>query len=577
MSDPREDIHHAVASARVMSGPDAPPADAPDDEDFGLPPETIAAAPDVDPAAIARCAALDPSDTDNGRRLIEHFGENLVVVARDGDAGGDWIAWEGRYWDAQDGAAAAMQAAQKIGERIKLEVEFLSASDAEAKTLREARALADDDKSEAADALRQEATEIVKRVRSRKAARWKFAVSSKNSARVRSALDMAAPHLRRPATVFNADPFLIVANNATLRIVVEDDPDCPDPDVTRKAARVEAVPEFRREDYATGLVPCDYRPDADCPKWLRFLDDTMDDLDLRHTLQVYSATGMLGRLEQRLAYHYGSGANGKSVFLAVLMGVIGPSLCVGLPKETIMGQGERGAGQASPDLIRLFGKRMLRVDELKDGEQLREDLVKRLTGGDPMTVRGLYSGYLEFANVATPHMSGNGRPRIDGTDEGIWRRITVIHWARTIPEAKRRDFNEIVTDLLTERSGIFNWLLEGAKDYAVNGLTIAPSARLATEEYRQDQDPIGEFAAACLAKREGERVSAGHLFRVYEAWSHANARAKFGQTKFGREMAKRYDRWSDGVTRFYRNICLTVEAEALLRSAPPPAAGDDER
>ncbi len=44
-----------------------------------------------------------------------------------------------------------------------------------------------------------------------------------------------------------------------------------------------------------------------------------------------------------------------------------------------MGEGGSSGG-ASPDIVRLYGKRLLRVKELPEGEPLRENLVKELTG-----------------------------------------------------------------------------------------------------------------------------------------------------------------------------------------------------
>jgi putative DNA primase/helicase len=275
-------------------------------------------------------------------------------------------------------------------------------------------------------------------------------------------------------------------------------------------------------------------------------------------------------------YHWGSGANGKSVFLAVIAGVLGSSLSVSLPKETIMGQGERGAGQASPDLVRLLGKRMVRIDELKDGEALREDLIKRLTGGDPMTVRAMYEAYLEFPNVATPHMSGNGKPKIDGTDNGIWRRMLVMHWSVEIPEGRRRDFDEIVADLLTERDGILNWLIAGAVDYLENGLYIAPAARAATEEYRVDMDPVRQFRERCLKAVPGARVQASRMYAAYVAWAKANGRTEFSATRVGKELGRSLRRDETGSVRFYVDVELTPEAAGLVDGVPPPASYERE-
>jgi putative DNA primase/helicase len=253
-----------------------------------------------------------------------------------------------------------------------------------------------------------------KELQVRREARKRFAVTTKNKNRIDAMQALAAPRLRRAANSFNSDPLLTVTENATLRFVVEDDPECPVPDVHRPMARLEVLESHRREDYATGLLPCVFDADAVCPAWNKFLDRCLPDADVQRMVRAYSALGILGMTAQKLMFHHGLGANAKGVFLTVLGLVIGQSYRVSLSKETILGQGERGAGQASPDLVRLFAKRFVRIHEMKEGEVLREDLVKRLTGGDMPVVRNLHRGYLEFPNVAAPHMSGNGKPKNRG-------------------------------------------------------------------------------------------------------------------------------------------------------------------
>jgi putative DNA primase/helicase len=568
--DPAKLIADLVEGAPIAEGPqpeagdpmdDLGPSDAPD--------------PAIDPKITQACALLDHSDTDNGRRLIAYFGDGLAVIAREANANGDWAAWEGRHWTVPDGAARAVMLAQQIGGRIALETEYLAATPAEAAAIRRAEGFPPGDDSDEAKAARAAAAEAKRALKGRKLARWRFAVSSKNSARVRNMLDMASPHLRKAPSAFNADPFLLATETHTLRFLREADPECPDPDVTRWRARLEATPGHRREDYVTGLAPAPYDPAARAPKFEAFLDRCMPDRGLRRTVQQYAGTGLLGVLLQRLMFHHGYGANGKSVFLAVIMGVIGKSYGVGLPKESLMGQGERGAGQASPDLVRLFGKRSVRIDELKEGEALREDLVKRLTGGDEIVVRDLFKGYLDFANVATPHMSGNGFPKIDGTDNGIWRRMLVVHWAVTIPPEERREFDEFVADLLTEKAGVLNWLIAGALDFLENGLVVAEPIALATQSYREDMDPIGRFVADCVRPATGQRVGARLLYEAYVSWAKANALTPRFETKFALEMKKRFTK-DDGRTRSYLDIELH-DVPARPDERPPPATEEDYR
>jgi putative DNA primase/helicase len=493
-----------------------------------------------DPKIIAACAGLDHSDTDNGTRLIKHFGRDLIVMAQGGVAGGDWLAWDGRHWDLDNGPASAALLAQKVGGRIALEAAFLDFTPAEREAVKAEEAFSADDKSAPAVAARAAAEGARKTLQARKTSRWRFGVSSKNSARIKNMLETAAPHLRRDVSLFNTDPLLVVTQTHTLIFSREIDLECPDPDVTRYAGRVEALAVFRREDLATGLVPCGYDPQAVSAKWTAFLDRCMPDLELRRTVQQYSGMGLLGVLAQKLMFHHGFGANGKSVFLAVLTRVLGKSYAVGLPAESITGGAERGAGQASPDIVRLLGKRMLRVDELPEGQKLHEDLVKRLTGGDEVTVRNLFKGYFDFRNVATPHMSGNGFPKIEGTDNGIWRRMLVVHWSVTIPPEERREFDEFVDDLLTEASGILNWLIDGALDFLAHGLVVAPAIANATEAYREDMDPIGRFVAACVEVAPGHSEAAAALYDAYLAWCPGNNVTPCQQTRFGREMAKRF-------------------------------------
>jgi putative DNA primase/helicase len=543
VTDPYKRIADIVEGASPQPLRAAPPAADADDASDGDACDTLGPsdqeADGVDMRVVERCAKLDQSDTDNGRRLIEHFGADLVVMAQGEIEDGAWLAWDGRYWDLYNGVARANIMAQMIGGRIGLETRYLQQTPAEARVIEEADNLSADDESDAAKAARRAAAAAEKALEKRRLARWRFAVSSKNSARLAGMLKTAASHLRREPGGFNADSMLIVTQNATLRVIVEEIGG------GKKYVRLDVRRGFSREDYATGLVPCDFDLMAKAAKWDAFLLRCLPSADMRRTVRQYAGLGLVGTLLQKLMFHHGFGANGKSVFLAVISGVIGKSYGVSLPKETILGRGERGAGQASPDIVRLFGKRFVRIDELKEDEALREDLVKRLTGGDEMAVRNLFEGYFDFANRATPHMSGNGFPKIDGTDNGIWRRMLVVHWSVTIPPEERREFDGFVAELLEERSGILNWLLDGVLDYLEHGLFIAPEIAAATSKYQEEMNPIGEFIKDCVEAHEGERVAASTAYQAYVSWSMANAKRAKTQTAFGREMAKLFRRDND--------------------------------
>lgn len=548
----------------------------------------------VDRGAVAACARLDHSDTDNGQRFRAHFGRDLAVLAQADVAGGDLFAWTGTHWDRDDGLALAHTWAQRVGGLIALEADHLAATPHEKRAIEAAEDAANvigpleaarADLGEAEKARLRElerAIEAGKAARAaldkRKVSRRKFGVSSKNKARIVSMIDCAMPHLRRPAESFNADPFKVATRTHTLTFVTEPDPECPDPEAERRIARVVAEEGHRREDWLTGVVPIAFDPsrmgpDAKSGKWRRFVERMLPSAEKRRTVQQFAGLGLTGIPIQRIMFHYGLGANGKSVFLETLSRALGESIAVGLPVESIVGGGERSAGAASPDIARLMGKRFLRVLELPKGVPLREDVVKRLTGGEKIPVRTLFKGFFEFMPTAKAHMSGNGFPTIDGTDNGIWRRIFVVHWTETIPEAEQRDIGTVVAELIHEDGpGILAWLVEGVVDYLANGFVVAEEIRAATEAYRESQNPIGEFVRDCVEPWPEGTVQARTMYQAYESWSKANAKRVRSETKFGTVMEQYFPK-DRGRTRSYLG-CRLHDVPERPDERPPPASPD---
>lgn len=522
---------------------------------------------------LRECAELDTSDTDNAKRLLAHFGEDLAVLAMDGSAGGDWLHWCGTHWDMSGGLAGAQEKAKKVGDLINMETayiletpvetEFLDAA-AEAGWTREKLdqpflTLADfpEPVKHAAKALRAWQKRVANRAN--------FGVTSKNAGRVEAMLKMAVSEIRRPAEEFNPDPLLVATKSHTLKFTRELDPDCPDPDVDRYTAELQVIEGHRRNDWRMACVPIAWKGlDCPAPKWNKFLDRCLPDPAKRRTVQQISGLGLLAMSPQFVMFHYGAGANGKSVFLETLARVLGPGLMVGLPRESIIGAGERSVGGASPDLYRLYGKTMVRILEVPGDEPLHEDLIKKLTGGEPFPVRTLFKGYFEFHNVATPHMSGNGLPTINGTDNGIWRRMLLVHWDQIIPESERRDFEEMVKELVRDDGpGILAWLAAGVLDYLRNGLVIAPDIRSHTDSYHEEMDPIGEFWNACVRDDQFCEVQARDLFNAYKAWSEANAKRVRSETKFGRTV-------KDKVKKVTKNGRIYYEGIKLVDVPRPP-------
>jgi putative DNA primase/helicase len=131
-----------------------------------------------------------------------------------------------------------------------------------------------------------------------------------------------------------------------------------------------------------------------------------------------------------------------------------------VPIETFLQPTARRSGsQPTPDLAKLPGVRYLRIGEPDKGAKLNESLIKRATGGDPIDARDLNKSFFTYFVQFKLTIACNPKPRITGTDGGIWRRVILVPWLETIPEAEWD--RELKAKLRGEGSGILNRLLEG--------------------------------------------------------------------------------------------------------------------
>jgi putative DNA primase/helicase len=522
---------------------------------------------DPDPELLRKLALEPTNDTGNARRLIGHFGRDMLCVREVGEH-----RWAGTHWERVGGDHAFERFAQRTAELIALEALHIQPPKRDLEAIEAARLL----KGSPPDRLTAEERALLsvaegaeERLDKRRGDRRKFSVSCGNRARTEAMIKQARPHITVDPDELDKDPLAINVLNGTLRlvkeVVEEEDPDCPDPDVRRmikvKRWRVRLDPHDRN-DRMSKLMPVAYHRAAECPQWLAFMRRFQPKYEVASFLQRfhgYALTGLTG--EQAFLFNYGLGANGKSTFMEALARLQGPYAQV-LPPEALTGESQRRSDQATPEFARLPGARLVRCAELPRGESFREATLKMLTGGEPMLVRHLNQGFFEMRPTFKAIGSGNDKPSIKGVDEGIWRRVKLVKWDVTIPVAERRPMNEILAEFEAEASGILNWLLEGLIDYLEDGLRVPRDVAQATESYREDMDPIGEFIGAHVVKvppekgKPRETVGARTLYKAYVAWCHLNSIKPFAEFTFSKIMEQKGFYKQKGRLRVYFDIRL---------------------
>lgn len=254
---------------------------------------------------------------------------------------------------------------------------------------------------------------------------------------------------------------------------------------------------------------------ADCPLWEECLErwfaDKLDVVPFLQRVAGYSLTG--STREHRLFFLFGTGRNGKSVFLDTMAHVLGDYATVS-PASTFI---ENGYEQHSTDLAMLQGARLVVANELPAGKAWNESRIKSLTGGDRITARRMRQDFFTFDPQFTLMIAGNHQPSFGAVDEATKARVVMIHFAQFIPEEERDP--RLLDKLREEGPAILRWAINGALAWQREGLQVPGSVLDDSEAYVDAQDEFGEFIETALEPALGASVAAKEVYAVYEGWA----------------------------------------------------------
>ncbi|ARU21568.1 glycerol-3-phosphate dehydrogenase [Ralstonia solanacearum] len=273
----------------------------------------------------------------------------------------------------------------------------------------------------------------------------------------------------------------------------------------------------RREDWMTKVTTATPlgRAGVGCPAWLAFVSDiTGGSTDLAAYLQRvvgYCLTGVTS--EHALFFLYGTGANGKSVFVNVLTTILG-DYAANAPMDTFM---EARGDRHPTELAGLRGARLVSSIETEQGRRWNESKVKAITGGDKVSARFMRQDFFDYVPQFKLLIAGNHKPAIRNVDEAMKRRLHLIPFTVTVPP-ERRD-GRLTEKLLRERDGILAWAIDGCLAWQRQRLDPPDCVRSATEEYFDEEDAIGDFLDEEAQCHPQARVAVADVFLRWQEWA----------------------------------------------------------
>ncbi|MEP4195968.1 MAG: phage/plasmid primase, P4 family [Aliishimia sp.] len=443
------------------------------------------------------------NDFGNGQRFVIHFGEDIMFVPRVG-----WFDWEGRVWRKDADELAVRSKAQKLAELIGKEIDYLTLPSWEMELLGERDDLGQDwarlsamPASERTSDQKQElarvkarmdmADSLAEKLKKYHDRRRTHARNAGNSGPLKNLLHESTTDLAVPFEDLDCNPLDINTESGLMRFKVTDMRD----EGGGKVADFDLI-EHTRDQKLTKMMRVSYDRNAKAPQFDKFLEHVQPDREMREFLKRWLGLSMTGLKVQKLSFWYGSGANGKGVLIDTISKIL-DGYAASIKIESLTGTNRRSGAEATPDLIPMLGARLARAAEPEQGERFQEGLIKALTGGEPVPIRPNYGDQIDMDPIFKLTISGNHKPEVRGTDNGIWRRFLLVPWDVIIPDDKADD--KLPDKLWAERDGIFAWLVEGLIDYLEGGLQVPENVLSATKEYREESDPIGSFLTTCCA------------------------------------------------------------------------------
>jgi putative DNA primase/helicase len=141
--------------------------------------------------------------------------------------------------------------------------------------------------------------------------------------------------------------------------------------------------------------------------------------------------------------------------------------------------------------------------------------------------------FFEFKPAFKPHLSGNHKPRLRSVGLAMRRRVNMIPFAVTIPQAERDP--QLVEKLKAEWPGVLQWMIDGCLDWQERGGLAPPEAvTKATDDYFASEDGFADWIADRCEEVRGHLARSSELFASWRDYAE-KAGLQAGDTKRFRE------------------------------------------
>ena len=320
--------------------------------------------------------------------------------------------------------------------------------------------------------------------------------------------------------------------------------------------------------FSANCLPHKFDPQADCPMWIKFLDQVFegDEERSRALAQWFGYCLTTDIRQHKLALFVGPPRSGKGTTMDVLTAILG-NHNVANPTLTSLG-GRFG-------LATLVGKQAAIIGDGHLGRQSDAiailERLKSIVGGDPQNIDR--KGRDEMTNVrvhARFTISVNELPRFPDASAALHSRFLLIPFNVTF---EGREDIDLKGKLLEEIPGITNWALDGLCELHRTGRLLQPEAgRELLDDFVRHSSPVKAFIDDCCEVGAEKEVVSAELYRAWKAWCGEKGHVSGSDSTFGIKLKaavicnRTRMRVDDKQKYAYRGIGLTDETRKQLET-----------
>jgi len=317
------------------------------------------------------------------------------------------------------------------------------------------------------------------------------------------------------------------------------------------------ISDYSEETVFFKKHPVNYNPFAECPKIEKFLKEIVSEKDLPMLYEIAGYCFYRKYCIQKCFMLVGEGSNGKSVYLKLLIALLGKENVSGVSLQ-LLAKNRFASGNLYLKNANIYPD--LDADALKSTGE-----IKALVGEDMIYAERKFKDSFPFLNYAKLCFSCNRLPKTSDDSDAFYRRWIIINFPNKF-EKEERDIG--LLDKLTtaeELSGFFNKIVESLSGLLERTVFSNEESVDAVRDYylRLSDSTIAFLTDSCEFTNDDDWVFKTELYSHYLSYCKDNKLPKDSETAFfkslnlhyeGKVYERRVESWRDDKKEMKRAI-----------------------